>query len=57
MLEYLNPVSKAKREAELDLNEMKFGERQLIHKKKQRKLDKLRKLEVKQPHGESSTLD
>lgn len=57
VLEYLNPVSKAKREAELDLNEMKFGERQLIHKKKQRKLDKLRKLEVKQPHGESSTLD
>jgi hypothetical protein len=79
VLEYLNPISKAKREAELvchhttpfsvllllfflrgnalmslcsssyhltvkkDLNEMKFGQRQLIHKRKQQKLDKARK--------------
>ncbi|KAI7960003.1 hypothetical protein MJO29_005071 [Puccinia striiformis f. sp. tritici] len=50
VLEYLNPISKAKREAELDLNEMKFGQRQLINKKKQQKLDKIRKADQSTIH-------
>ncbi|KAH9813237.1 P-loop containing nucleoside triphosphate hydrolase protein [Melampsora americana] len=43
VLEYLNPVSKAKREAYLELEENKFGEKQKINKLKRMKLDKKRK--------------
>ncbi|EGG04388.1 uncharacterized protein MELLADRAFT_53003 [Melampsora larici-populina 98AG31] len=43
VLEYLNPISKAKREAYLELEENKFGEKQKVNKLKRMKLDKKRK--------------
>ncbi|MBW0495189.1 hypothetical protein O181_034904 [Austropuccinia psidii MF-1] len=45
VLDYLGPVSKAKREAQLELDESKFGQRQKINKRKHKELDKKRRLE------------
>ncbi|KAG0140921.1 hypothetical protein CROQUDRAFT_99429 [Cronartium quercuum f. sp. fusiforme G11] len=45
VLDYLNPVSKAKREAYLELEEIKFGERQRVNRLKHLALDTKRKAE------------
>ncbi|CAH7682063.1 P-loop containing nucleoside triphosphate hydrolase protein [Phakopsora pachyrhizi] len=43
VLEFLNPIKKADREAQLELDEMKFGEKQRINKLKYSKKQKLLK--------------